>query len=115
MHELSVARSILDIALETARRSSARRVTRVGLRLGALAGVEAEPLGSAFEAARQGTPAEAADLLVEPVPLRCHCAACDLDFDVDDRYGIARCPVCQAASGDIRAGLELEVSFIEVM
>jgi len=115
MHELSVARNILDIALETARLGSARRVTCVGLRIGALAGVEADALGTAFDIARRGTPAEAADLVVEAVPLRCHCAGCDEDFDVDDRHGIARCPGCGRASGDIRAGLELEVSYVEVM
>lgn len=115
MHELSVARNILDIALETARRGNARRVTRVGLRIGALAGVEPGALDSAFGIARRGTPAETADLLVEAVPLRCHCGPCDTDFDVDDRHGIARCPRCGRPSGDIRAGLELEVSYVEVM
>lgn len=115
MHELGIARSVVDIALETARRGNARRVTRVGLRVGALAGVEREALDLAFDAARRGTPAESAELRVERVPLRCHCRACDLDFDVEDRYGIARCPRCARVSGDIRGGLELEVSYIEVM
>ncbi len=115
MHELSVARSVLDIALETARRGGARRVTRIGLRLGTLSGVDQDALDLAFEVARQGTPADAADLRVEAVPLRCHCASCDLDFDVDDRHGVAICPGCGQPSGDIRAGLELEVSYIEVM
>ncbi|HKI56762.1 MAG TPA: hydrogenase maturation nickel metallochaperone HypA [Trueperaceae bacterium] len=115
MHELGIARSIVDIAVETARRGSARRVTCVGLRVGALAGVEEDALDLAFEVARRGTPAESADLRVETVALRCHCASCDVDFDVDDRHGIALCPVCRKPSGDIRAGMELEVSYVEVM
>ncbi len=115
MHELGLARSIVDIAIEAARADGAERIARVGLRVGAFAGVEADALGPAFELARRGTPASDAVLDIEPVPLRCHCAGCDRDFGVDDVHGMALCPTCGAPSGDVLQGMELEVSYIEVV
>lgn len=115
MHEVGIARSIVDIAVQAALGDGASRVARVGVRVGAMAGVEAEALDFAFAVARQGTPAEGATLEVERVPLVCHCAGCDLDFEVDNRYGVALCPRCDVPSGDVRRGAELEVSFVEVI
>ncbi len=115
MHELGIARSILGIALDAAQQGNAERVMSIGLRVGALAGVEQAALDLAFDVARRGTIAGDAELRVETVPLRCHCTTCDVDFDVDDRHGVALCPRCGAPSGDILAGLELEVSYIEVV
>jgi len=115
MHELSIARSVVDLAVQAAQDDRATRIMRVGLRVGAFAGVDAGALDSAFTVARLGTLAEEAVLQIDTVPLICHCAGCGIDFDVDDRHGVALCPQCGAASGDIRQGMELEVSFVEVV
>lgn len=115
MHELGIARSIVDIAVQAAAEDGAQRIARIGVRIGAMAGVEAEALAFAFEAARLGTTAECAELEVERVPLVCHCRSCDLDFPVDNRYGVALCPRCDTPSGDVRQGTELNVSYVEVM
>jgi len=115
MHELSIARSVVGLAVQAASDDHAERVLRVGVRVGAFAGVDAGALDTALQMARLGTPAAAAALEIDPVPLVCHCAPCDVDFVVDDRHGVARCPTCGVPSGDIRSGTELEVSFVEVI
>ncbi len=115
MHELSIARSVVDLAVQAADDDRAERILRVGVRVGAFAGVDAGALDAAFSVARLGTPAAAAELEIEAVPLVCHCESCAVDFEVDDRHGIARCPRCGVTSGDIRSGMELEVSFVEVV
>jgi hydrogenase nickel incorporation protein HypA/HybF len=115
MHELSIARSVVDLAVSAARDDHAERVLRIGVRVGAFAGVDAGALDTAFQVARLGTAAAEAALQIDPVPLVCHCEPCDADFVVDDRHGVARCPTCGVPSGDIRSGMELEVSFIEVI
>lgn len=115
MHELSIARSVVDLAVNAARDDGAERIVRIGVRVGTFSGVDTAALDSAFQIARLGTRAETAELAVEPRPLVCHCGACRLDFTVDDAHGVARCPHCDRPSGDIRQGMELEVSFVEVM
>jgi len=115
MHELSIARSVVDLAVRAATDDASERILRVGVRVGAFAGVDAGALDAAFSVARLGTAAEAAALEISTVPLVCHCHDCDVDFDVDDRHGVARCPRCGVPSGDIRSGMELEVTFVEVM
>lgn len=114
MHELSIARSVVDLAVRAASEDDAERILRVGVRLGDFSGVDAGALDAAFQVARLGTAAEAAALEIDSVPLVCHCNACDVDFEVDDRHGVARCPHCGVPSGEIRSGMELEVTFVEV-
>lgn len=115
MHELGLARNVVAIAEEHARAAGARSVRAIGLRVGALSGVDPEALRSAFELARLGTPLEDARLELETIPLACHCTDCGIGFTVQDRFGIALCPSCGRPSGDVRAGRELEVEYLEVV
>lgn len=102
----------VDAALDEARRAGASRVHRVRLRIGRLAGVEAEALPLAFEVACAGTPAEGAALEVEDVAVRCRCPSCDEDFVPAGM--VFACPGCGALSSDVRAGRELELAQVEV-
>jgi len=54
----------------------ARRVTGIRLRIGPLAGVEAELLQRAFLIARAGTLAETATLTIEAAPVTVACRVC---------------------------------------
>ena len=67
MHEMSLTESIVEIALEEARKNGARRVTRVFLDVGALSCVEPEALQFCFAAVSSGTPAEGAQLEIERI------------------------------------------------
>ena len=55
MHELSIAHSLVETAVEAAEKAGARRVTRVSLRLGALSGVVRNALEFGYEIAAQST------------------------------------------------------------
>jgi len=114
MHEVGLARQLLDIAESAAKADGAAAITKIGLRLGAMAGVVPDALSFAFEVARQGTMAEQAVLEVEYLPLVCYCEPCQLAFEVDDRFGIALCPRCDEPSAEIRQGTEFTVSYLEV-
>lgn len=113
MHEVGIMESALGAVLAQAREHRAQRVHRIVLRIGALAGVDAESLRFAFEAIAQGTPAAEATLEVIDVPVRVHCAECQDDFTADGGV-IFACPRCRHLSGDIRQGRELELSRIEM-
>ncbi len=105
--------SAIDAVLRHARAHAARRVHRIVLRVGALAGVEADPLRFAFDVVTAGTLAAGAELEVQAVPARAYCAACAAEFGVDSGF-IYTCPRCGGLSGDIRQGRELELARIEM-
>ena len=112
MHELGLMQSALDMALAHARRAGASRIHRVRLRVGAQSGVVVDALELAFTVATPGTPADGAELVVEPVPVVCRCERCERDFEPEDV--IYCCPICGDVSAQVRQGLELELASLEV-
>jgi hydrogenase nickel incorporation protein HypA/HybF len=112
MHEVGLMESMLEIALEHARDRGADRIHAIALRVGRLAGVEAEALGLAFEVVTTGTPAEGARLDVEAVPVACYCRPCAREFEPEGF--VFACPRCGALSADVRRGRELELASLEV-
>jgi hydrogenase nickel incorporation protein HypA/HybF len=112
MHELSVMASALEIALDRTHRQGASRIHSITLRIGELAGVAPEALTFAFESLTAGTPAEGARLVVETVPVLCHCPRCGEQFHPADV--IYQCPSCGHISTDVRGGCELELASLEV-
>ncbi|MCC7054832.1 MAG: hydrogenase maturation nickel metallochaperone HypA [Gemmatimonadaceae bacterium] len=113
MHELGLARGIVDLAHAAATEAGAPRVTAVHVQVGRMAGVEAGALLFSFDIAAEGSLAEGARLVIEDVPVAIWCPRCNAEQELQ---GIQRfrCPVCDTPSGDIRRGRELAVSSIEV-
>ena len=112
MHELSIARSLVEGVAEAARREGARRAVVVRVRIGVLSGVEAWPLRQAFPFAAAGTVAEGADLQIEEVPARVRCRACGLEFAPDDPFFV--CTRCQSMDVDILNGRELSLVSVDL-
>lgn len=88
------------------------RIVAVHLKLGPLSGVVARALTSAYELAREGTPLEEAELVIEEVPIVAYCTSCDIEH-APDAFDL-RCPGCGAPSPTIRSGRELEVVALEI-
>lgn len=76
MHELSVCQALLTQVADLARDHGANAVHKIVIRVGPLAGVESTLLIEAFPLARAGTLAEAAELIIEELPLRVRCESC---------------------------------------
>jgi hydrogenase nickel incorporation protein HypA/HybF len=112
MHELSIAQAVVEQVEEAARREGASRVTSVTLTVGQASGVEREALKMAFPAACDGTMARDARLVLDWVPARVYCRACDAEHDADFPFFV--CPVCGAADIDVVAGRELMIRSIEM-
>jgi len=68
MHELALARGIVDQILEVVERERLGRVSRVVLELGTAAGVDAGALSLGFEVAAQRSAVEGAALEIDCVP-----------------------------------------------
>jgi len=104
--------SALSMASEQARQAGAKRIYLLRLRVGALSGAVPEALQFAFEALSSGTLMEGAELGIEEVPARFYCRICSAEFTAGRMY--SECPNCQQASGEIRAGRELELASMEI-
>src|SRR5271157_4560950 len=112
MHELSIAMSIVDTALEEAQQRGVQ-VTAVHLRLGALSGVVKDALLFSYEMACQDTALQGSRLVVEDVPVVVFCPQCQQRRTLTSVQSFS-CPECGSPTRDILQGKELEVFALEV-
>lgn len=68
MHEMGIAGSILDAVQKEAALRPGMHVAKVGVRLGALSGVDTESLRFCFDALVLGTELEPLELAIESCP-----------------------------------------------
>ena len=95
MHELSIAKQILDTALAAAAENGAPAVEGVIVEIGAMRMVVPETLETAFSFAAEGTPAEGARLETVQVALRAECRGCKLPYEPRmDNFLCPRCGTC---------------------
>jgi hydrogenase nickel incorporation protein HypA/HybF len=113
MHELSIARNVVEIADGVVREARADRAIMVRVRVGLLAGVAPEALAFCYEAAARGTRLEGSRLVVESAPLVLRCPVCPRDIEAPDVR--LACPVCGTPTADVRGGRELTVESVEVV
>jgi len=112
MHELSIARNLIELASEHAGREGADRIRRVRVRLGVLSGL-LRPLHFCFAAAARGTPCEGAILEIEEVPLTVLCPRCDEVKAPQSLYGF-RCPDCGSPTPKVVTGREMQLVSLEL-
>ena len=111
MHEMAIAEGIFDIAKEYAARENSARITKIGLLIGEMAGVEEEALRFCFSALTRETLAEGATLSIKRVPLIGRCASCGHEQPVE-KYNFI-CPKCGGGLA-VASGRELRVEFLEM-
>jgi hydrogenase nickel incorporation protein HypA/HybF len=99
MHEFSVCIALLQQVERIAEEHRAVRVERIVLQLGPLSGVEASLLAHAWPLAACGTLAEAAELVIEPAPVKVECSRCGLVSEARPN-----CLLCKGC-GDYRTRL----------
>jgi hydrogenase nickel incorporation protein HypA/HybF len=112
MHELSLAQSILEIVeTETKSRPHARAIA-VGVRIGALAAVDADALRFGFEASIKDTEMEGLRLEIRITEAERQCLMCD------HRYKMltleSACPECGSQDAIPMGGDELDIEYLEV-
>lgn len=112
MHEFGIAQGLLEVVLAKLSDAGATRIDRIRMEIGVLSGVEQEALQFAFRALSEDTPAAAAELVVDTIPVRCFCPACDHVFEC--KPSAYRCPACGTASAQVRTGKEMNLVTMEV-
>lgn len=112
MHEMALCMDMIRLIEDQACRRAFRRVRRVRLEVGALAGIEVESLRFGFAAAARDTPAENAVLEIDQPPGRACCLDCNAVMEVRSRE--EPCPCCGSWRLRVRGGVELRVLELEV-
>lgn len=113
MHEVGLLNQALEMALEAAAAEGAARITKIKLRIGALAGVVPEAMAFAFDVVTKGTIAEGGEFAWEEVPVICRCGQGCPDFQPEDS-AIFACPQCGQPSWQVLQGRELNLIEVEV-
>jgi hydrogenase nickel incorporation protein HypA/HybF len=108
MHELSIAQAVVAIA---ARHAEGRRVCRIEVKVGHLRQVVPAALEFAFQVLTEGTEMDGAELVIEEVPARTRCRACQA-VTTTDQFPLA-CAGCHALDVELVAGEELLVDALE--
>lgn len=112
MHELSIAQAIVERATAVSKQNGDARVTKIGLRIGAISGVEAEALTFGMEALTKETPFEGVVLDIELCKKKQRCSRCGTEFEPDGFR--TACPACQSNDSICIAGNELDVTYFEL-
>ena len=109
MHELSIAESVVRVAI---RHAHGRCVTSVAVKAGHLRQVVPSALELAFELVAQGTVVEGATLEIEAVPAAGICRDCGFESE-QDGFPL-HCPRCGGLDIEVTRGEELLVDLLEL-
>jgi hydrogenase nickel incorporation protein HypA/HybF len=113
MHELSIALSIVDMAMEEAERHGAERVEAVHLRLGLLSGVVSRALLASYDMACAQTPLAGSRLQIEDVPVLVYCEVCRANREVTSMRSFT-CSTCDTPGARVVQGREIEIVALEL-
>lgn len=112
MHELGIAASILECVEKEAERHPGAHISKVGVKIGELAGVDRDALQFGFEVLVKDTDWEPLALDLEFVPRIQRCSQCAHEFRMTD-YD-PRCPQCSDLATVCISGEELDIAYMEV-
>jgi hydrogenase nickel incorporation protein HypA/HybF len=113
MHEMSLTESVVEIALEEARKAGATSIRRIVLDIGRLSSVEPEAMAFCFEAVSAGTAAAGAVLEICDVEGAGWCLDCGKTVPLSERFGA--CPDCGGYKVQMTAGDEMKIRELEVV
>jgi hydrogenase nickel incorporation protein HypA/HybF len=108
MHELGIAQSLLDVAIEHLRSSRLQRVTGLTVRVGELSTVDPGSLTFCFAELARRTPAESARIEVVRVPAKFKCRSCGHGYEGSPLQA-GSCEECGGADVELIGGVELEL------
>ncbi|OOZ73734.1 hydrogenase nickel incorporation protein HypA [Solemya velum gill symbiont] len=112
MHELAICQSLIDQVEAIAHERQAESVVSITIRLGALSGVEPQLLKHAYPVASAGTVARDAELMIDELPTRIRCNACETESDVPPNKLV--CPACGEWRTTLISGDELLLMSVEL-
>lgn len=113
MHELSIAVNIVELATDEAKKANARKLLKLELDIGSLAGVIPEALEFAMTEAIKGSLLEKADITYNYIQAIANCSDCCNEFETDDYFKV--CPFCNSTNTYFIKGKELKIKSLEIL
>lgn len=113
MHELSIAISIVDLAIDQANRASAPHVSEVELDIGLFSGIEYEALEFSLGIAAKDTILEETRFRINRVEPVAECPACGHLYTPERVF--SHCPECKRAGIRLIRGTELQIKSLLVI
>lgn len=110
MHELSITKHLLEVALRHA--GDAERVTQLNLVIGELSGFVGESVQFYWDIITKDTKASESRLNVRRVPIEFRCQECNHEFSPGSDGFV--CPSCESHILEIVSGKEFSLESIEV-
>ncbi len=112
MHEFAIASSVLQAVQTEVRLRPGMRVSKIGVRIGDLAGLDPDALSFCFQALTKETELESVVLVIERKPRRQRCSRCAHEFVVVNYE--TSCPECGEGLTAFLGGDELELAYLEM-
>ena len=112
MHELSIAKSIIQIIENSVASDFNKKIVKVHLNIGKLSGIEIDALTFSFSLISKNTILQHAELAINNINGLAKCRKCGNSFEINS-YGIP-CPNCGDYDMDIMQGKEMKVMQITV-
>lgn len=112
VHELSIASAILEQVQTASERNGGVHVSKVGVRIGEVSGVDADALSFGFEALVKDSTLEPLVLEVELCRRVQRCGECAREFGAAN--SVTTCPDCGSGNTVCVAGEEMDIAFMEV-
>ncbi len=113
MHEVSIAQSLLKIAVDNCKKEGYKGIETIKVKIGRASGIMPDALSFAFDAVKIGTIAKNATLAIDQIPVTGFCEGCKSRFTVEEAYVIS-CPLCGDISIRIETGHELHIYEMDV-
>ena len=112
MHELSIAESLIDMIEENAVIHNFKKVTKITLEIGVLAGIEKSALFFCFDVAAKNTVAEDAELIILDKLAKGICRHCHQNVITSGWY--QPCPHCGQMGIEINEGQQMMIKSLQV-
>ena len=112
VHELSIAQTIVDTAVEEAHKAKATRIVSITLSLGELTGIIEDQLQFCFPFVSKNTLAESARLRIKKMKGFGSCNNCQSRFFLSSL--LTSCPDCGSLDKKILSGEELRIVSVEI-
>lgn len=112
MHELSLTQSIVELAIEYARREQAAAIRSITVEIGDLSGVLADAVEFAFDVCSKGTMAEGASLEILHITGRGRCLECHEESELETLT--YTCPQCGSLALETVQGQEMKFTEMEI-